>query len=215
MSIDIDTIVDNIWDKLEKKNTEADPLAIFTMGLPASGKSESIDLVLEDLGLSKSDFFIVDPDEFMKYIPGYRNNNARKFNKDGVIISSRILKLINDSSKKYNYIYFGTGKNFKSYQTMINKANKNVYTTILVNVEITLEKAKARARKRSRRVNDNVINKINSNLRTAHSRISKRTKKRKDMTNLEILKELVDHTYIIDNNGERNNGMGPEIKLKE
>ena len=35
------------------------------------------------------------------------------------------------------------------------------------------------------------------------------------MTNLEILRELVDHTYIIDNNGERNNGMGPEIKLKE
>ena len=149
MSTDIDTIVEKIWNDLKKNSTKSEPFALFTMGLPASGKSESIDLVIEDIGLSRSDFIIIDPDEFMKYIPGYRNNNARSFNKDGVIISSRILKLINDSAKNYNYIYFGTGKNFKSYQTMINKANKNGYTTILVNVEITLEKAKQRARKRS------------------------------------------------------------------
>jgi hypothetical protein len=215
MSIDIDAIVEKIWNDIKKNSTKSKHFALFTMGLPASGKSESIELVIEDIGLNRSDFIIIDPDEFMKYIPGYRNNNARSFNKDGVIISSRILKLINESTKNYNYIYFGTGRNFKSYQTMINKANKNDYTTILVNVEITLEKAKQRARKRSRRVNDNVINKINSNLRTQHTRKSKKTKKTMSMNNLEILSEIVDHTYIIDNNGERNNGKGPEIKLKE
>ena len=98
---------------------------------------------------------------------------------------------------------------------MINKANKNEYTTVLVNVDITVEKAKERSRKRSRRVNDNVINKINSNLRTQHTRKSKKTKETMSMTNLEILSEIVDHIYNIDNNGERNNGKGPEIKLKE
>ena len=88
----MDKLSNNIWKSLKNIQTTTQPLAIFMMGIPASGKSSSIEVVLEDLSLTREDFIHIDPDIFMTSMRGYDNSKASQFNKSGVIISSQILK---------------------------------------------------------------------------------------------------------------------------
>lgn len=199
-SNDINTYTDEIWKSLEL-NTSDDGIAIFMMGLPSSGKSTSIDIVLNDIGIPKDNIIHVDPDIFMNKIEGYNNARASNFNLSGVRIAREILKKINDSENKYNYIYYGTGKNYKDYLTIINKANKNEYRTILVNVELKLEEAIKRSKSRPRRVPSDIIKTINTKLRETHTRKIKKIKK--ELTNFEILSDKVDFVYTIDNNSSK------------
>ena len=96
--------------------------------------------------------------------------------------------------QRYNFVYYGTGKNYKQYQTMINKANKNKFKTILLYVEIDIQIAKSRSKKRSRIVNNSVINSIYESLQQKQP-----SGKYKGLTNVEILKEKTDEWYKYDN----------------
>lgn len=177
------------------KTQDTTPTAIFMMGIPASGKSTSIDFMLDVLKLPKDMFINIDPDIFMNRLPGYSHEKACDFNLSGVRISAEILKKIYKSYQKYSFIYFGTGKNYKQYMTMINKAKKNDYRTILIDVRLDVEKAIKRQEGRDRKVSENVIRNTNTKLKEEHSR------KRGTViqTNFEILSELVDEWYIINN----------------
>ena len=186
------------WESLKEGHTSTDtPTAIFMMGLPGSGKSSSLGVILEEISKNKEDFIEIDPDECMKQIDGYNNSKASDFNRNGVIICSHILT--NCIKEKYNFIYSGTGKSYKQYMTMINKANKNGFDTILVYVKVYLKTAKNRNKLRTRQVPNEVIQEIYEKLKETHSR-----KKGTVMqTNFEILSEKVNTYYIIDNNKEK------------
>ena len=132
MDFTYDGIVSTIWEDIKSKYkvSAGEPVAIFMMGIPASGKSTQINFVLSKIqhhsigSRFTEDMFVhIDPDIFMEYIPTYDASNASDFNKHGVIISSKIMT--NVLEEKYFFIYYGTGKNYKSYITMINKAIKN------------------------------------------------------------------------------------------
>lgn len=209
MEFTYDGIVSTIWkDIISKYKVSAGkPVAIFMMGIPASGKSTQINFLLSKIqhrsigSRFTEDMFVhIDPDIFMEYIPTYDASNASDFNKHGVIISSKIM--INVLEEKYFFIYYGTGKNYKSYTTMINKAIKNNYFTILVHIDVELEIAMRRALERSREgryIDPDIINSIYLSLHTEN--VVGRGNNKKNKTNLEILSEKVHLTYIINNNG--------------
>ena len=206
MEFTYDGIISTIWkDIISKYKVSAGkPVAIFMMGIPASGKNTSINFLLYKLQHNSigsrftEDMFVhIDPDIFMEYIPTYDASNASDFNKHGVIISSKIMTKVLE--EKYFFIYYGTGKNYKSYTTMINKAIKNNYFTILVHIDVELEIAMRRALQRSRYIDPDIINSIYLALHTEN--IVGRGNNKKSKTNLEILSEKVHLTYIINNNG--------------
>ena len=210
MDFTYDGIVSTIWEDIKGKYkiSGGKPVAIFMMGVPASGKATSINFLLSKLqhhsigeaqgSRFTEDMFVhIDPDIFMEYIPTYDASNASDFNKHGVIISSKIMTKVLE--EKYFFIYYGTGKNYKSYTTMINKAIKNNYFTILVHIDVELEIAMRRALQRSRYIDPDIINSIYLALHTEN--IVGRGNNKKSKTNLEILSEKVHLTYIINNNG--------------
>ena len=198
----------DIWPNLKDTKTSKNPIAIFMMGIPASGKSTSIKYVLESMSMGMDDFIHLDPDIMMTYLDGYNNSKASEFNLSGVIITRHILQNIlefnekksrnnknNKAIYKHNFIYYGTGRSYKHYKTMINKAKKNNYKTVLVNVKLSVEEAKKRSKKRTRLIPNNVINHINKSLKEVH-----KTKNGK-RTGFEILREQVDDWYIVNNEG--------------
>jgi len=196
-----------VWDTI-KHNTSTEGVAVFMMGIPASGKSTVVNLAISDMGFTREQFIDVDPDDFMAFLNGYNNTRAGDFNRSGVVIASNILKRIHASTDKYKYIYYGTGKNYSSYITMINKAKKAGYTTVLVNVKIELPVALSRAAKRTRKVSPRIISNINSRLKTKYTRTVSR--KRVNLTSYEILHDKVDLVYVINNNGYK-----PVIEYKK
>ena len=205
--MNMDNIVTTQWSKItNNKKKKKVPTAIFLMGLPASGKSTVINYVVEEiLEENMEDYLHIDPDIFMKTIETYRNENAEDFNRMGVIISSKIMKKLYDTDSRYDFIYFGTGKNWEQYRTAINKAKKNGYFTVLVYVHVSREETKSRAGKRSKKgnnqrvVDNSVINKI-------YNSLTKKQEKGKYMgkNNYEILKSLktLDYYIKIDNSKE-------------
>ena len=196
-----------LWETFKDK-TSTKGVAIFMMGIPASGKSTVVDLAISDMGFTRSEFIDVDPDDFMAVLNGYNNTKARDFNKSGVVMASNILKKIHSSKSYYKYIYFGTGKNYSSYITMINKAKKAGYLTILVNVKVELPVALSRASKRTRKVSPRIISNINNKLKTKYTRTI--SKKKVNLTSYEILHDKVDQVYVINNNGS-----SPVIEYKK
>lgn len=190
-----------IWDDIKDKTTNQG-VAVFMMGIPGSGKSTTVNIVLENMGLSKDEFIDIDPDNFMAALDGYNNTKASIYNLSGVMMASKIMNRINKSGNKYKYIYYGTGKNFQNYITLINKAKKNAHRTVLVNVKIDVSTAIERASKRSRDVNTKTITNINNRLKQKHTRTIAR--KKVDLTNFEILREKVDIVYVVDNNRSGN-----------
>mgnify|MGYP002010756195 CR=1 FL=1 len=200
-SLNFDSLSDNLWSNITKeKKQQKPPVAIFMMGLPASGKSTVIDqFINEKLKLESNDFIHIDPDLFMRKHPDYNNSHPEEFNKLGVILSSKILNKIYDS--KYNFIYYGTGKNYSQYMTMINKTHKLGFNTILLNILIDKLEAKKRSKKRKRKVPDNIINKINKELKNTHPK----SKKYKGKTNFEILTGLttLDNWFVYNNNPKK------------
>ena len=164
-----------LWEDIKDK-TSYEGIAFFMMGIPGSGKSTTINIVLENMGLTKDEFIDIDPDNFMATLDGYNNTKAGRYNLSGVMMAGKIMDRINKSANKYKYIYYGTGKNFQNYITMINKARKNGYRTVLVNVTVDVSTAIERALKRSRSVNTKTITNINSRLRQKHTRTVARKK---------------------------------------
>jgi predicted kinase len=212
MNKSLNEISSEIWKNTISNKAEIEtPVSIFLMGLPASGKSTIIKYFLEAMLDSKmSDFIHIDPDILMKTAPNYNGSRAKDFNKFGVILASKMLK--NIQSHKYSYIYYGTGKNWKQYKTMINKARSLDFVTILVNVNLNKSEAKKRSKKRSRNnsinkrtVPNTVINDIHESLLKKHESgrykdPSGTFKSIEGLTNYEILKTLVDFYVNFDNN---------------
>ena len=189
-----------LYEKYTKGKELSSGFCFFTMGLPASGKTTHSRKVLKELNINPEHIIHLDPDdilEFLRQQPNTGNLNLGALNQKSIIIANKIFNKIIVSPEKYSVIYYGTGKNWQSYQTMINKAKKNGYKTGLINVELDLETAVERNAKRNRTVGRNVITSIHSRLITPVTKPIKHAGK----TNMEILSELVDIVYTIDTSG--------------
>ncbi len=197
-SIDYDKFSDEYFERLtEKVRTKQPPIAIYTMGIPASGKSTSVKYVLPKLKIKQNTIVDLDPDEIMMSFPQYSASiNSRvmtSLNKAAVIISSKVLaKLI---EAKISFVYYGTGKNFSSYRGMISKTNKAGYVNGIINVQLGSDEAIMRNSARNRSVGPSVIKDISAALKTGL--VAPRYAKGK--TPLEALRDLdiVDFVYEV------------------
>jgi len=200
------------------KNKEIKPvtnsIAIFMMGLPASGKSYIKKNKLEDFvqshiskDININTFINIDPDEFMEGIRGYSHEKVSRYHLEGVILSNLAVdKIYENASKKknFNFIYDATGRDWTGYRKNINKAKKLGFTTILVYVLAKKELVKKCAAKRSRKVPSEVINNIDTRLQNLRSnpKAPKKIKNREDSKSrsvFAVLSEIVDIAHIFHN----------------
>ena len=199
----MDTLSNTLFQKYVSLPNLHQKYCIFTMGLPASGKTTNSRIVLEKFGIHKNKIIHLDPDIVMEDIKkNSASSNLLHLNRNSIIVTSKIFDKIVNHENKYSLIYYGTGKSWSFYRTMINKAKKNGYKTILINIILDLETAirrnTLRGKDGGRSVGYTVISNIHNRLTTPLSN-SKTPKKYLGKTNFEILKSLVDETYVLDN----------------
>lgn len=194
----MEEIIENYYDSLISVPDLHKGFCLFTMGLPASGKTTHSKRVLKELGISPENIIHLDPDIILEKLrPLRRSSNLESLNKQSIIITSKIFNKLITNENQYSIIYYGTGKSWSSYQTMINKAKKNGFTTGLINVSLDLENAIRRNSLRERSVGKSVITNINSRLQTPLTN-KKTPKKYLGKTNYEVLSSLVDFVFNID-----------------
>ena len=194
----MEEIIENYYDSLISAPDLHKGICFFTMGLPASGKTTHSKHVLKELGISPENIIHLDPDIILEKLRSHsRSSNLQYLNKQSIIITSKIFNKLITNENQYSIIYYGTGKSWSSYQTMINKAKKNGFSTGLINVSLDLETAIRRNSLRERSVGRSVITNINSRLHTPLTN-KKTPKKYLGKTNYEVLSSLVDFVFNID-----------------
>ena len=167
--------------------------AIYTMGLPASGKTSSAKKTLAEMGIPLESIVFLDPDDVMTRLKGYsdslRGEALQKYNRNAIIISSKVLDMFLEND--ISFIYFGTGKGYSSYSRNMRKSKKLEYTNVLINVELDVETAVSRNSMRSRSVGRSVIESISK----AFDEPVKKTSPEK---RLEAYMKLCDFGYKVD-----------------
>lgn len=190
-------LVDQLYETYTSNPNLHTNLCLFTMGLPASGKTTNSIKILQELKIDPENIIHLDPDIIMEELKKIDDSsNLSTLNRNSIIITSKLFNKLITNGDNLSIIYYGTGKNWTSYQTMINKAKKNGYITGLINVILDLETAIERNSIRGRSVGKNVITNIHTRLTTPLN--NKTSKKYIGKTNYEVLSSLVDFVYDID-----------------
>lgn len=146
--------------------------AIIMVGAPGSGKSVTQKLCIKSLKYKYKDFVIIDPDEiYMKIYGGdplyrrineYHNDdgsaNGRGY--DMMIINNLDFEYAVDN--RYNLVFDGTGRNYKSiYTNIIRKLRSNDYRIVicinLIDIEIALKRVEKREKETGRIVPEKFI----------------------------------------------------------
>jgi predicted kinase len=224
------TFLEEVFKKydLEYSQTKINnPVAIFMMGIPGSGKStilkpfikNILPLLLYDLDilnsqeyLIKRNFITCNPDILMTYMDEYYINKKNEYLTNATIQNNKLVKMILEKEEKYNFIYDATGSQYGHYIKHIENAKEQGYITILVNVSIEPIEAFIRVSYRERKVPEEIINKLYKDIYDKKNEKSKYPNK----NNLEILSEKVDVSLDIDNNRDEYFIKGIENeKLKE
>lgn len=194
----MEELIDNYYDSLISVPDLHKGICLFTMGLPASGKTTHSERVLKKMHIDPKKIIHLDPDIILEKLRLLRrSSNLKSLNKQSIIITSKIFNKLITNENQYSIIYYGTGKSWSSYQTMINKAKKNGFSTGLINVTLDLETAIIRNSLRERSVGRNVITNISTRLYKPLTN-SKTPKKYLGKTNYEVLSSLVDFVFNID-----------------
>jgi len=194
----MEEIIENFYDSQISKPNLHKGICLFTMGLPASGKTTHSKEVLKILGINPENIIHLDPDIILEELRSIMSSsNLKTINKQSIILTSKIFNMLITEENQYSIIYYGTGKSWTSYQTMINKAKKNGYSTGLINVKLDVDTAIRRNSLRARSVGRSVITNINNRLSTPLTN-KKTPKKHTGKTNYEVLSSLVDFVYDID-----------------
>ena len=102
---------------------EGSKMSLYTMGLPASGKTTSAKNVLSEMSIPVNSIIFLDPDDIMTSIKGYkdslRGDALQKYNRNAIIISSKVLDLFIEEG--ISFIYFGTGRGYAGYEKICEK----------------------------------------------------------------------------------------------
>jgi len=148
---------------------------IFTMGLPAAGKSTWTNQM--------SGYTVLDPDAVKESHPEYDPANPHALHAwSQDVIEGRWQECL--SSKSGKWIVDGTGTNSEKMVRRIKQAEAAGYSTKLVYVTCSLETSLARNAARERHVPESVI----------------RNKALDISTSFEIVSEYVDCVVVVDNN---------------
>jgi hypothetical protein len=194
MSIDYKAIAESelLGFKSEYKPINDIKYAIFTMGIPASGKSSSVSYILREIGIPVNSVVQLDPDDIMTRLDGYSDRltiaQKTKFNRAAIIITSKILDSL--IAEGISFVYFGTGRSHQSYSRYMRKTIKNDFINVLINVELDLEEAIRRNSKRNRSLGRNIITNINTTLKLP-------IKEGKPDTRLDQYQKLCDLVYSV------------------
>lgn len=141
---------------------ESSKFALYTMGLPASGKTTSAKNTLKEMGIPLKSIVFLDPDDIMTRLKGYKDSlrgaALQKYNRNAIIISSKVLDMFLEND--ISFIYFGTGRGYAGYSRNMRKSKKLEFTNVLINVELDVETAVMRNSMRSRSVGRSVIESI-------------------------------------------------------
>jgi len=184
-----DKIVDELFEDV-KCVSKGQPIAIFTGGSPASGKSSFINKNAEFL--KDDSIFKLDADEIRANLPEYEGWNANSTHLETQDIVGDILNRLGDGKCRYDFIYDGTMNKAKKYFPLIDKVKKMGYKTYIIFMDIPYEEAKKRALGRYQRsgrfVPMEVIDDFFTNVNG----------KSKGQTALDELKDVVDGYVVAD-----------------
>tara|TARA_A100000164_G_C21624561_1_gene638202 strand:- start:44 stop:664 length:621 start_codon:yes stop_codon:yes gene_type:complete len=167
--------------------------SMYTMGIPASGKTSSAKHILEEMGIPHESIVFLDPDDVMSRLPGYKDslkgNELKLYNRNAIIISSKVHDMFIDEG--ISFIYFGTGRGYSGYARNMRRTKKNGYTNVLINVNLDVESAVIRNSLRTRSVGRSVIESISAAL-------NEPVKKTSLEKRLEAYMKLCDFGYNVD-----------------
>lgn len=184
-----DKIVNELFEDV-KCVAKGQPIAIFTGGSPASGKSSFINKNAEFL--KDDSIFHLDADEIRAKLPEYEGWNANSTHLETQDIVGDILDMLGDGKCRYDFIYDGTMNKAKKYFPLIEKVKNMGYKTYIIFMDIPYEEAKKRALGRYQRsgrfVPMEVIDDFFTNVNG----------KSKGQTALDELKDVVDGYVVAD-----------------
>ena len=129
-----DEIIGNLFKEV-KCVKQGKPIAVFTGGSPASGKSYFITKIAPYL--TNEDVFHLDADDIRsKLLPEYQGWNASATHKETQDIVNQILETIGEGSCRYDFIYDGTMNKAEKYFPLINKVKALGYETYIIFLDI-------------------------------------------------------------------------------
>jgi predicted kinase len=119
------------------------PIAVFTGGSPASGKTTYLKKIANYL--LTPDVFKLDADEIRSKLPGYEGWNANATHKETQDIVNELLNRVGDGSCRYDFVYDGTMNKAQKYFSLINKVKGLGYKTFIIFFDIPYAVARERA----------------------------------------------------------------------
>jgi predicted kinase len=143
-----DKIINDLFEGV-KCVSKGQPIAIFTGGSPASGKSFFITKNAEYLQNNR--IFHLDADEIRAKLPEYEGWNANSTHLETQDIVNSLLEKLGDGACRYDFIYDGTMNKAKKYFGLIQKVKDMGYKTYIIFMDIPYEEAKRRALDRYKR----------------------------------------------------------------
>jgi len=135
-------IVDKLFDGV-KCVTKKKPVAIFTGGAPASGKSTF--LKKHAPYLLSHDIFHLDADEIRAMLPEYKGWNANSTHLETQDIVNGLLDKLGSEGCRYDFVYDGTMNKAKKYFDLIRRVKDMGYETYIIFMEVPYAEAKKRA----------------------------------------------------------------------
>lgn len=128
------------------------PVAIVTMGLPASGKSSAI----QALSIDASQFVPADSDLVKNYLPEFQEGLNQRAKNAADIVHDESAYLVEQMREKAIrerkcLIADGTGSNFEVWEKLIGDLKKNGYRVHLLMADLSPDKCKERISERAER----------------------------------------------------------------
>jgi predicted ABC-type ATPase len=123
------------------------PVAIFTGGVPGSGKTT----FLKDYApwLSKENIFKIDADAIREMLPEYKGWNATATQKETQDIYRDLLRDVSEGKPcRFDILWDGTMNKAKNYLPLIGDLRKLGYQIFMIYVKVSWEKSRSRVLKR-------------------------------------------------------------------
>jgi predicted kinase len=183
-------IIDKLFEGV-KCVTRKKPIAVFTGGPTASGKSTF--LKNKASYLLNDDVFHLDADEIRAMLPEYKGWNANSTHLETQDIVNSILDKLGSNGCRYDFVYDGTMNKAKKYFELIKKVKAMGYETYIIFMEVPYADAKRRSLERYKRTGRYVPAEVIDDFFTEIN-----GKKSKGQAALDELKPIVDGFIVAD-----------------
>jgi len=185
-----DKIIQEVFSKVKCIRKGTQPIAVFTGGSTASGKSTFLNKNAKYL--LSDDVLHIDADDIRSKIPGYKGWNANATHLETQDIVNELLETIGSGGCQYDIVYDGTMNKAKKYFSLIEKVKKLGYKVYIVFMEIPYGEAKKRALSRYQRTGRYVPMEVIDDFFT---KIGDKTR---GQAALDELKDVVDGYIVVD-----------------